>query len=184
MEDGVEVTGRYINSMVKSVAAVSPVFERKMDEMLSEYGIDDPDPEEWYPAQSFVQAATAVTNDIGAQTIGEVGRRMGRDAPKPPGASPHEALQSMHEASKQAYRGGTDKLPAGTFVHERLGPQSARMGVTERFPYPEGIARGSIEGVLKDTVEQESSVYIVDADPGPTDDPALAPEQYAYEVNW
>jgi hypothetical protein len=185
MDADTEVTGRYITSMVKSAGEVSPVFEKKMKELLSEHGIDDPDHEKWYSAEAFIEAVNQATDRIGSKTIAQAGEEMGRDVPKPEDAeSPHDVLKTVDEAQQAAYRGGSEERPAGSYTYERLGDREARCAVTEDFAYPDEISEGSLRGIVKDMVDRGSDVRIEEVDPKPTDHPEKSDERIAYRISW
>ncbi len=184
MDPDVEVTGRYITSMVNSAGEVSPVFGRKMEELLGEFGLADPEPESWYSAQDFAEAVDSATDQIGSKTVAQAGEEMGKDVPKDEFADPHEALAGADAAQQAAYRGGQTTRPAGGYTYEKVDATEAHLGVTEPFPYQEEIAKGALVGILKDMVERESQVSAEETDTKPTEDPEKAPEREAYVISW
>lgn len=183
MDEGVEVTGRYVISMVNSAGKVSPVFERKMEELLSECDIEDPEPDSWYSAERFTRAVDQATSEIGSKTVRQAGEEMGKDVPKESFEGPHEALAGTDAAQQAAYR-GSEGRPAGGYTYRKVGPTEARVGVTETFPYPEEIAKGSIVGITKDMVKREAQVSVEEVNTEPTDDLAKDPEWRAYRITW
>lgn len=185
MDEHTEVTGLYVTSMLNSAGAVSPVFEKKMNELLAEYGIHNPDPEEWYDAAAFAEAVDRATDEIGEKTIHQAGVEMGRDVPQPDSVGdPHDALQIVDRAQQDAYRGGEETRPAGSYRYERVGPSAARMSVTESFPYPKEIVTGSLEGIVKSVKEGTGRVTVESVPTEPVDDPELDPESYAVRIEW
>lgn len=181
MQPDIEITGRYVNSMLASTGEVSPVFERKMEELLEEYGIDDPDPDEWYSAESFAEAVERVAAEIGDKTVSEAGKQMGRDVPKPPEVeSPHDVLAQMHDQHYQSYR-NVERGSIGGYTYERVDETTARLGVTEGFPYPTGIARGAPVGIAEDITGESVSTDAVPTEPTGS---GKSPEREAYELSW
>lgn len=181
MRPETEITGRYVNSMVESTGKVSPVFKRKMEELLEEYGIDDPDPEAWYSAESFAEAVERVADEIGDKTVSEAGKQMGRDVPKPPEVeSPHDVLGQMHDQHYQSYR-NVERGSIGGYTYERIDDTTVRLGVTEGFPYPTGIALGAPIGITEDITGNSVSTEDVTTEPT---DPEKSPEREAYELSW
>jgi hypothetical protein len=169
--------------MVKSAGEVSPVFEKKMKELLSEHGIDDPEPEEWYDAEAFTDAVDQATDRIGSKTIAQAGEEMGYDVPKGGASSPHKVLEGIDQAQQDAYR-GSETRPAGSYTYERLGERSARCAVTEDFAYPDEISKGSLTGTVKDLVDRESDVVVEEVDTRPTEHPEKSDERSAYRIEW
>lgn len=178
MDSEAEVTGRYVVEFVESAGAVSPVFERKIRSLLEEKGIDDPQPDDWYRAESFVAAVEEVASSIGEKTIFEAGVQMGNAVPQPDGVTtPVEALRAVDESHQAAYRNARTQYPAGQFTFERLGDRTVRMGVTENWPYPKETMTGNLKGVVQSTANETAIVEISDAEP-------TGNELYAVEVSW
>lgn len=185
MDEDTEVTGRYVVSMVESAGEVSPVFKKKMNELLSTHGIDNPEPDEWYDANAFAEAVSQATEQIGTQTVVQAGEEMGRDVPKPEGiTSPHDVLAEVDESQQAAYRNSSEPRPAGSYTYERLGERAARSAVTEKFAYPDEICEGSLRGITKDIVDRAADVTMEEVEPQPTDHPEKAPERIAYRIEW
>jgi hypothetical protein len=181
MDSDIEITGRYVNSMVESTGKVSPVFRRKMEELLEEYGISDPDPEAWYNAASFAEAVDRVADEIGNKTVSEAGKQMGEDVPKPPDVeSPHDVLEQMHDQHYKSYR-NVERGSIGGYTYERIDDTTVRLGVTEGFPYPMGIARGATIGIAADITGNTVSTESVPTKPT---GPDKSPEMEAYELSW
>jgi hypothetical protein len=178
MDSDVEVTGRYIVSMVESAGEVSPVFERKIRDLLGDHGISDPDADQWYSATDFAAAVNEAATAIGDKTVLEAGVQMGKDVPQPPVVEgPKDALQHVDDAQRAAYRNSDDPAPAGGYTYETVDDRTARVGVTEAWPYPREIAEGSLKGIVKSTADGAAVVSVSEtvAEPG---------EAFAFEVSW
>ncbi|SDJ33705.1 hypothetical protein SAMN05216226_102187 [Halovenus aranensis] len=179
MDSQAEVTGRYIVSMAESAGEVSPVFERKIRELLEEHGIKDPEADGWYSAEHFVEAVNRASEDIGSKTILEAGTQMGRDVPQPEEVDgPKDALAIADEAQQAAYRNASEERPAGGYKYEETGENSVRMGVTSKFPYPEEIAKGSIKGIVESTTSGSAAAVVI------SEVNANPDEMCAYEIEW
>lgn len=184
MDSTTQVHGRYVTGMVQSVGEISPVFEQKLRDVVAEYGIENPTPEGWYSAEAFVNAVNDVAEDIGTRTVTEAGKTMGQQVPTPPDAeSPHDALAAVDQSLQEAHRGGESDRPVGSFTYERIDSSVARVGVTEPYPYPEGISRGSLSGVVQQMAPDPSKVFAEEVETAPTSR-EKAPEEVAYRIRW
>lgn len=178
MDSQADVTGRYIVSMATSAGEVSPVFERKIRDLLEEYGIDDPDPEQWYSADSFTSAVSEAAEEIGSSTILEAGKQMGQDVPQPESVSgPKDALKRVNEAHQAAYQNASERYPAGQYRYEELDSNEVKMSVTDNWPYPPEIAEGSLLGITQSTAPNASRVEVETTEPA-------SDEVAAYIVRW
>jgi hypothetical protein len=176
--------GMYVLSFFESAGEVSPVFERKAREMFEEQGLTDIDPEEYYPIDDIAPAFYSVVDDIGDKTMRQGGRQMGRDVPWPDGVEePHDGLQTIdaihQEASPARENGRTLDVdrPAGGYTYERRDDAAARVGITERYPYPPVMAEGVFLGIVDGL---HDGVVSVEAEPtDPTHD-----ERRAWTLSW
>lgn len=150
-----EGQGLYILSFFESAGEVSPVFEKKARELFAEYGLEDVEPDEFYPGGRISDAFFDVVDSVGEMTMRQGGEQMGRDVPWPPGVDePHEGLATIDAVHQEAARASKDapasiQRPAGGYTHERLGPSSAHVGITENYPYPQIMAEGVFVGIVE-----------------------------------
>lgn len=182
--DEIQITGLYINSMVESMSDVSPVFENKIQNILSENGIEDVQKDEWYEAPAFFSAVQELASSAGPQTVFEVGRSMGRDTPFPEDVdSPHDIFPQMDDFHYEAYKNVDQQSnrSIGGYTYERVDSTTARIGVTEKFPFHSGIAQGSPEGIASSFTNE--SIDAKEVDTKPTDS-NKKPERRAFEVSW
>lgn len=167
MDSETEVTGVYVNAFLESAGEVSPVFEQRLRSVLDDHGISDPVPEEWYPAQQFVDAVTEVSNTIGDQVILQAGVDMGKNVPWADEVSddPGDVLEYVARTADEAYRNSTEEYPIGQYQIETVESGRAVVAVTEKWPYPKEVVQGAIKGALKvssDRVER-ATVTTIDA---------------------
>jgi predicted hydrocarbon binding protein len=154
-EAGVEVNGQTILSVVKGAGVVSPVFERKAQEFLSNHGIDDPQPGEWYPQADYLAAFEQIERDGGAQLLTNIGREIPKMADWPEGvASVAGGLESINRAYQMNHRGGE----IGSYRFEATG---SRSGVVYcENPYPCLFDQGIVEGVVSEFGGTDASLSL------------------------
>ena len=70
-EDGVEVNGRTVLSVTR---AFPGSLKSRGERLLAENGIEDPDPDEWYPQQAWLDAFAEISQDIGERTLRRIGK--------------------------------------------------------------------------------------------------------------
>lgn len=66
----VEVSGRAVQQVVEGIPDPA---EHRAKATLSEMGIDDPDPDAWYPHESWVATVEAIGERIGDATVQQIG---------------------------------------------------------------------------------------------------------------
>jgi hypothetical protein len=69
-EEPVKVSGRVVQQVVEGIPDPA---EHKARATLSEMGIDDPEPEGWYPHESWVATVEAIGDRIGDATVQQIG---------------------------------------------------------------------------------------------------------------
>lgn len=183
-DEEIKITGLYVNSMIQSMSDVSPVFENKIRNILSDKGIDVVETDEWYEARAFFSAVQELGTSSGSQTIFEVGRSMGSDVPVPEDAdSPHDILSQMDDLHYQSYRNvdQQSKRSIGGYTYEQVDSTTARLGVTEKFPFHSGISQGSPEGIVSTFTGETVDTEEVSTQPT---DSNKSPERRAFELSW
>jgi hypothetical protein len=68
--DPVEVSGRTVRQVVEGMPDPA---EDKARSTLAEMGIDDPEPDGWYPHESWVRTVEAIGERIGDATVQQIG---------------------------------------------------------------------------------------------------------------
>lgn len=154
-DENVEANGQAIQSMVEGVGELSSVFEKRMKETLSENGIDDPQPGEWYSQQAYLDSFEEVADSIGSQTLTNIGKKIPENAEWPPGIdSVAGGLESIDEAYQMNHRGGE----IGHYEFENTG--SSEGLVYCKNPYPCDLDRGIVVGVAEKFSPDEALVDI------------------------
>ncbi|MFC7073098.1 hypothetical protein ACFQJ7_12455 [Halovenus rubra] len=139
-EDGVEVKGETVLAFINGTP-----MERTARQMLAENGIEDPQPEEWYLQQSYLDAFAEVADSVGENTVNRIGKKIPEDADWPPGIdSVVGGLESVNEAYQMNHRGGE----IGSYDAEAIDETTVQ--ITCNNPYPCVFDRG----LLKATAEQ------------------------------
>ena len=142
-EEGVEVNGQTILSVVESAGVVSPVFERKAQEFLSNNGIDNPQRGEWYPQADYLAAIGQIERDGGSQLLTNIGKEIPKTADWPDSVdSVAGGLESINSAYQMNHRGGE----IGSYRFEATGDRSGIVYCEN--PYPCLFDRGIVKGVV------------------------------------
>lgn len=170
-EEGVEVKGQAVLSII---AGVPSAFESKAYDLLAAEGIDDPQPEEWYPQSSYLSAYQRIVEEIGENTLKRVAQSTPENAEWPPSVDgPVAALQSIDDAYQQNHRGGE----IGSYDVVDTGDSQAT--VECRTPYPCAFDEELVEA----TVEVFSDDYADTTEVGTTCR-ADGGERCTYRVEW
>ncbi|MFH1416036.1 MAG: hypothetical protein ABIH89_08155 [Elusimicrobiota bacterium] len=136
--EGVEVNGQTVMSIVDGMG----VFKETAYRILKDNGIDDPEPGMWYSQQSWLDAFKTISENVGENTLYQVGKKIPANADWPPGIKTiHEALDSVNKAYHMNHRGGE----IGYYRYEKTGENSGKMICCN--PYPCDFDRGIIEAV-------------------------------------
>jgi predicted hydrocarbon binding protein len=170
-EGGVEVKGQAILSIVNGVPSA---FTHRAEEILADNGIEDIDPEEWYPQEAYLDAYREVAENVGETTLRQIGRSTPANADWPPGVdTPLAALQSIDDAYRMNHRGGEIGYYDATELDD------GRVKMECKNPYPCVYDQGLIEGTVKefcDTFSELNETGAMCRDDGE--------EVCVYEVKW
>ncbi len=147
-----EGDGRYVASFVEAAADVSPVFERRVEAVFDEV-LGGADTDEWYRTGDIVTAFERLEQEAGEKTMEKGGRAAAKAVPWPDGvAGVEERLAFLDDAHRDAYRDSEMDAPGGGYTFESTGDRSARVGLTDAYPYPDSFGRGAFKGVVDTTV--------------------------------
>lgn len=145
-DENVEVNGRTVLSVVDGVSAA---FEGSALEILAENGIVDPDPNEWYPQQAWLDAFAEIDASIGETTLEQIGKSIPDNAEWPEEAdSVVDGLNTINRAYQANHRGGTIGYYDATPVDETT------VHVECQNPYPCAFDTGIIASVADEFVER------------------------------
>lgn len=176
-----EGRGLYLISFFESAGAVSAVFEKKARELFEEYGLENVEPDEFYPGDDISDAFADVVEDVGARTMRQGGEQMGADVPFPPEVdSPQAGLQTIDAVHQEAARATDDapadlERPAGRYTCEVTGETSVHVGITENYPFPEIMAEGVFVGIVEDLGGTSARI---------SEDTPRGEEKTAWEISW
>ncbi|MEM7350540.1 MAG: hypothetical protein AAF657_07025 [Acidobacteriota bacterium] len=169
----VEVLGEVVLSLVNVMGA----FKRLALGILAEHDIHDPQPDQWYSQQAWLDSFRKISEEIGPNTLYQIGRQIPQQHYFPPGVDSIESvLGDLDGAYRNAHRGGE----VGHYNFQLIGMQSGKM--TCDNPYPCDFDRGIIQA-LADRFEPEGSLVDVRHD-----DSAPCKKQgddsCTYIINW
>jgi hypothetical protein len=171
------MSGRYVVAFVESASAVSPVFQRKAEDVLEEFGIEDPDPESFYDVEAFGDALREVENRAGEQTVMKAGERMvDANVQIVAQESARAGLEVMGEQHEAIHRNYT-RPAAGGYEVEAVEPRRFRVGIYGDYPFPLSLPKGAVRGTVKVT-EPEATM------PDVSEVPAADEETAALVVTW
>jgi hypothetical protein len=170
-----EADGEYIAAFAAQAGEVSPVFEKKVRNVF-EQEIGGAEPDEWYAVADIVRAFEKIEDKAGERTLEQGGIATGKALPWPEGVdSVADGLATVNDLHLAAYRNSDADVPAGQFTFESVGDESARVGVTEGYPYPDAYARGALKGAVSD---------LTGSSPDVTETDTHGDERTAWRVEW
>lgn len=143
--EGAEVIGRSPMSYLAAGESVSTLFGRQTERKLARYGVEDVQPEEWYPLKAALAMLYDMREEYGAASMQTMGRSIPQHVEFPPDLTGvEEALRSVDAAYHQNHRGGA----IGSYEFHKDGRGEGRM-VCEN-PYPCELDQGLIQGVARE----------------------------------
>ena len=147
-EDDVEVNGQTILSVTEGASVMG-------EKILKEAGIEDPQPDRWYPQQDWLNAFKKIKEKSGDITLKQIGKKVPENAEWPPEIETVEdALESIDKAYHQNHRNGK----IGHYELEKTGDNKAKMVCTN--PYPDQFDLGLIEATAKKFAERKARVNV------------------------
>lgn len=154
-DDGVEASGRTLLALEESLSRFSEEYRRKAREALAEYGIEDPDPDGWYPQEAELNAFETISRELEPHIVDRLGEQIPDAAEWPDDVSgAEEGLRSIDEAYHRNHRGGD----IGYYRFEKVDERTGR--VTCENPYPCLFDRGLIRATAKKYSPVESLVFV------------------------
>jgi hypothetical protein len=131
----VEVNGETIYSIIDGMG----VFKTTAIKILSENGIADPKPGQWYSQQSWLNAFKNISEKVGESTLYNIGQKIPENAKFPPEINDiHKALSAIDVAYHMNHRNGE----IGEYKYEKTGERSAKITCTN--PYPDEFDKGLV----------------------------------------
>ena len=150
-EEAVEVRGSVVLSFVNVMGA----FKGIALGILRDNGIVDPKAHLWYSQQSWLDSFATISNEVGPNTLYQIGRQIPIEGHYPPTIdSIEKAFEELDVAYKASHRGGE----VGFYRFESTGMRSGR--VTTFNPYPCEFDRGLIQSLAQRFEPTDSFVDI------------------------
>ena len=152
----VKVNGQTVNSLVAGMGAFKAVALK----ILSENGIDNPQPDQWYSQQAWLDSFKSIAAKVGANTLYQIGLKIPENAKFPPTIdSPEKGLQALDMAYHMNHKDGE----IGHYNFRKETEHSGKMVC--KNPYPSDFDRGIIEGIIKKFKNGSSGITRVTLDP-------------------
>jgi hypothetical protein len=175
-DEDVEVNGQTVLAVVAGAAAVSERFEDSARRILAQNGIDDPQPDEWYPQSAWLAAFEAIANDIGDSTLRNIGMTIPANAEWPPDVdSVAGGLESINRAYHMNHRGGD----IGHYRCESV--ENGEATVVCENPYPCSFDQGIVEAVVDEFNPDSSYIRVEETSEQCRDDGS---KRCQYRVSW
>jgi hypothetical protein len=150
-EDSAEVNGQTILAFVAGVPAG---FEDKAFEILAQYGIEDPEPDEWYSQQAWLDAFEEIDSQVGDATLNRIGEEIPQNADWPSSSELVViALDLINEAYQMNHRNGE----IGYYRAERVDDETVE--VSCKNPYPCTFDKGIVRAVAEEAALQEDVFF-------------------------
>ncbi|SDJ33658.1 hypothetical protein SAMN05216226_102185 [Halovenus aranensis] len=176
MNNETQIHGVAVMGVVWSADRVSPLFGRKIRHLLADRGITTLEQTETYPAEAVVGSISEIAREFGSKPVASAGAVMAREASTQSECeTSYAALQRLAELPEDWFDDPAEQYPIGRYTLEKEGSREARLGVTDAFPYPPDITKGSIRGALVST--GASPLRIERTRPRQS-------EQFAYYIKW
>jgi hypothetical protein len=131
----VEVNGETIYSVIDGMG----VFKTSAIKILSDCGIVNPQPGQWYSQQSWLNAFKIIKEKVGDSTLYGIGQKIPQNAKFPPEIDNiHKALASINVAYHMNHKNGE----IGDYKYSKTSDRSATITCTN--PYPDEFDKGII----------------------------------------
>ncbi len=147
----VEVNGETIYSIVDGMG----VFKTTALKLLSDNGIVDPKPGQWYSQQLWLNAFKHISEKVGDSTLNSIGQKIPENAIFPPEIDDiHKALSAIDVAYHMNHRNGE----IGEYKYEKTGERSAKIVCTN--PYPDEFDKGIITQMGRKFAPSETTISV------------------------
>ncbi len=169
----VEVNGETVLSVIAGVG----VFADTARKWLSENGINDPKPGQWYSQQSWLNCFKLIAEKSGKTTLKKIGESIPENAQWPPQVNSIEtSLGSIDMAYHINHRNGN----IGSYKFTKTGPKSAIMVCDN--PYPDAFDFGIIESVARKFSKPDDRVSVKIDESKPHRDKGA--DSTTYNIEW
>lgn len=152
----VEVNGRTVVAIVEEgMGRFSERYRDRAVTALAEEGITDPDPDDWYPQQAWLNAFETIAADLQPHVLDRLGEGLPDIADWPAEFDDvPDGLRSIDDAYRRNHRGGA----IGSYAFERTDDRAGE--VTCHTPYPCPFDRGLVRGVARRYADVGAFVFI------------------------
>ena len=152
---GVEVNGETVLSVIDAMG----IFKSQAMKILEQNGVIDPAPGMWYQQQAWLDAFKFISEEIGPNTLYNIGRKIPENAQFPPDIDNIEkALSAIDVAYHMNHRGGE----IGHYTFESTGEKSGK--VICNNPYPCEFDKGIVESMARKFQPADSIMIMVTHD--------------------
>lgn len=155
-DPAVEVHGQTIVTVVEdALAQFSDAYRDKARDALAQEGITNPEPDEWYPQQAWLNAFETVADDLEPHVLDRLGEQIPAVAEWPNDIhTVEEGLKSINEAYQRNHRGSN----IGSYQFEPTDQHEGEVVCTN--PYPCEYDRGIIRAIAQRYAPVDSFVFI------------------------
>jgi hypothetical protein len=155
-DPGVEVHGETILAVVDgALAQFSEEYQAMAREALAAHGVEDPEPDEWYPQQAWLDTFEVIAAELEPHLIDRLGEQIPAFADWPDGiSSVEEGLATIDDAYRRNHRGGD----IGYYRFEKTDERTGE--VTCENPYPCEFDRGLVRAVARRYAPVEAFVFV------------------------
>ncbi|HYO54252.1 hypothetical protein [Archangium sp.] len=153
----VEVYGKSVQALVNAME----FLKLKAQRVLATHGIEQLEPEKWYPMPRVIASFEDILEQVGPHTTRAIGRAVPKNAVFPPGIDSFGlSMNSLDQAYRMNHRGTGD---IGSYRYQPEGDHNARMVCDN--PYPCEFDQGIMEA-LYDRFPPRNSIRLrIDHDP-------------------
>ena len=169
----VEVLGEVVLSFVNVMGA----FKGIALGILKDHGVDDPQGDQWYSQQAWLDSFQTIAKQVGPNTLYQIGRQIPSQHYFPPGVDTIESvLSELDGAYRESHRGGE----VGHYRFRVLGMRTGQM--TCDNPYPCDFDRGIIQALAEKFEPPGALVDVRHEDAAPCKKQGA--ESCVYTISW
>lgn len=152
--DGSEVIGRSPMSYVAASESVTDFMGKQTKAKLANYGVEELDPDEWYPLKVPLAMLYDMRDDYGESSMQNMGRHIPEHVEFPPDIEGvEEALRSVDQAYQHNHRG----IDIGSYEFEKASENEGEVVCENPYPceFDQGLLRGVAEQFTESFVDVE-----------------------------
>lgn len=151
----VEARGETFLAIEEALSRFSEGYQERARRAMAEYGIEDPDPDAWYPQEAELKALETIADELEPHIMDRLGEQIPDFAEWPDDVSGvEEALRSIDEAYQLNHRGGD----IGYYRFEKIDDRTGE--VECKNPYPCLYDRGLVRAVARKFSPVKSFVFV------------------------